>query len=103
MLDRRSVLPQLLADLAAREPDVVAMLDVDGRTETRRELHEANLRWADAFRRLGVEPGEHVVTMLPNSHGWGWRGWVRPRYRSTRCTGAACCVTSSRTPAPRCW
>jgi carnitine-CoA ligase len=80
MLDRRSVLPQLLADLAASEPDVVAMQDVDGRTETRRELHEANLRWADAFRRLGVRPGEHVVTMLPNSfeayHAWLGLSWL---------------------------
>ena len=80
MLDRRMVLPQLLAGLAASEPDVVAMQDVDGRSETRRELHETNLRWADAFRRLGVQPGEHVVTMLPNSfeayHAWLGLAWL---------------------------
>jgi crotonobetaine/carnitine-CoA ligase len=80
LLDRTLVLPQLLAGLAEREPDVVAMQDVDGRSETRRELHDANLTWADAFRRLGVEPGEHVVTMLPNSfeayHAWLGLSWL---------------------------
>jgi crotonobetaine/carnitine-CoA ligase len=80
LLDRSTVLPQLLARLAASEPDVIAMQDVDGRSETRRELHEANLRWADAFRRLDVRPGEHVVTMLPNSfeayHAWLGLSWL---------------------------
>ena len=80
MLDRSLVLPQLLAGLAAAEPDVVAMQDVDGRSETRRELHEQNLRWADAFRRLGVQPGEHVVSMIPNSfeayHAWLGLAWL---------------------------
>ncbi|GMU77371.1 MAG: acyl-CoA synthetase [Acidimicrobiia bacterium] len=80
MLDRSNVLPHLLARLAAEEPDAIAMQDVDGRVQTRRELHETNLRWADASRRLAVQPGEHVVTMLPNSfeafHAWLGLTWI---------------------------
>jgi crotonobetaine/carnitine-CoA ligase len=80
MLARTKVLPQLLGQLAIDEADAIAMQDVDGRTETRRELHETNLRWADALRRVGVQPGDHVVTMLPNSfesyHAWLGLSWL---------------------------
>jgi carnitine-CoA ligase len=80
MLARSKVLPQLLGQLATEEPDAIAMQDVDGRIETRCELHDTNLRWADAYRRLGVQPREHVVTMLPNSfesyHAWLGLSWL---------------------------
>jgi crotonobetaine/carnitine-CoA ligase len=80
MLERDCVLPHLLARLAADEPDALAMQDVDGRELSRRELHETNLRWADALRRVGVQAGEHVVTMLPNSfeafHAWLGLAWL---------------------------
>jgi crotonobetaine/carnitine-CoA ligase len=80
MLDRDLVLPHLLAKQAAEEPDAIAMQDVDGREVTRRELHETNLRWAGALRRAGVSPGDHVVTMLPNSfeafHAWLGLTWL---------------------------
>ncbi|HXY91577.1 MAG TPA: AMP-binding protein [Acidimicrobiia bacterium] len=80
MLDREFVLPHLLARLARDEPGAIAMQDVAGGVETRRDLHETNLRWADAYRRCGVEPGEHVVTMLPNSfdafHAWIGLCWL---------------------------
>jgi crotonobetaine/carnitine-CoA ligase len=80
MLDRECVLPHLLARLAADEPDEIAMQDVDGRELTRRELHATNLRWAEALRRIGVQAGEHVVTMLPNSfeafHAWLAVAWL---------------------------
>ncbi len=80
MLERDHVLPHLLARLADEQPDAIAMQDVAGRELTRRELHEENLRWADAFRRAGVAPGEHVVTMLPNSfeafHAWLGLTWL---------------------------
>jgi len=80
VLDRDFVLPHLIARLARDDPDAVAMQDVAGRTETRRDLHETNLRWADAYRRLGVEPGEFVLTMLPNSfdafHAWLGLCWL---------------------------
>jgi carnitine-CoA ligase len=80
MLDRGCVLPHLLARLATDEPDAIAMQDVDGRELTRRELHETNLRWADALRRVGIGADEHVVTMLPNSfdafHAWLAVAWL---------------------------
>jgi carnitine-CoA ligase len=80
MLDRDLVLPHLLARRAEREPDALAMQDVDGREVTCRELHETVLRWADAYRRLGVRTGEHVLTMLPNSFEafYAWLGltWI---------------------------
>ena len=67
MIDRGLILPQVVARLAESEPDAIAMQDVDGRSISRRDLHEMNLRWAGAYQRLGIEPGEHVATMLPNS------------------------------------
>lgn len=81
MIDRALVLPHLLAHLAETHGDDIAMEDVDGRSITRRELHETALRWADALRRVGVQPGDHVVTMLPNSFEafFVWLGltWLR--------------------------
>jgi crotonobetaine/carnitine-CoA ligase len=80
MLERDKLLPHLLARLAEAEPDVIAVQDVDGRQLTRRELHETNLRWADALRRAGVAPGDHVLTMVPNSfeafHAWLALAWL---------------------------
>ncbi|MEX0665280.1 MAG: AMP-binding protein [Acidimicrobiia bacterium] len=81
MIDRALVLPHLCARLAETEPDAIAMEHVDGRSITRAELHETTLRWADAYRRVGVEPGDHVLTMLPNSFEafFAWIGltWLR--------------------------
>jgi crotonobetaine/carnitine-CoA ligase len=81
MIDRAQVLPHRCALLAESEPDAIAMEDVDGRSMTRAELHETTLRWADAFRRIGVESGDHVLTMLPNSFEayFAWIGltWLR--------------------------
>jgi carnitine-CoA ligase len=76
MLERDCVLPHLIARRAEREPDALAMQDVDGREVTCRELHDTVLRWADAYRKVGVRAGEHVVTMLPNSFEafYAWLG-----------------------------
>jgi crotonobetaine/carnitine-CoA ligase len=80
MIERDNLLPHMIAKQAVTEPDAIAMQDVDGRVVTRRELHETNLRWADAFRRHGIQPGDHVVTMLPNSfeafHAWLGLTWL---------------------------
>ena len=108
MLARSKVLPQLLAGLAADDPDAIAMQDVDGRIETRRELHETNLRWADAYRRLGVRAGERVVTMLPNSfeayHAWLGLCWLgATEVPANTMYRGGCCGTWSRTPAPTLW
>ncbi len=81
MLDRGLMLPQLLARRAAEHPDRVFLQDVGGRSMTYRELHEANLTWADAYRRIGVQEGENVATMLLGSFeaycAWLGLSWLR--------------------------
>jgi crotonobetaine/carnitine-CoA ligase len=80
VLDRSLVLPHLLARHAADVPDRVAMLDVEGRTATYRELQDTYRTWSDALRRIGVEPGDTVATMLPNSfvafEAWLGAAWL---------------------------
>ena len=41
-------------------------LAFEGRQYTNVEQHRAACRVANALRRLGVEPGDRVVVMLPN-------------------------------------
>jgi crotonobetaine/carnitine-CoA ligase len=81
MLERRLVLPHMIAEHVASTPDRVAMLDVEGRTATYQALQDAYRRWADAYRNLGVQPGEPVLTMLPNSfesyYAWLGVAWLR--------------------------
>jgi crotonobetaine/carnitine-CoA ligase len=81
MLDRDLVLPHLIARRADATPDRAAMKDVAGRVMTYAELSAEQLRWAAALRRLGVEPGENVVTMVPNSFEsylvWLGLAWLR--------------------------
>ena len=65
MLDRRFLAPHAVAHWARATPSAVASQHVDGRSLTYAELHESALQWAAAFARLGIEPGDHVATMLP--------------------------------------
>ncbi|MGA8545993.1 MAG: AMP-binding protein [Mycobacterium sp.] len=81
MIDRTRVLPHRIAELARESGEVNALLDVDGRVASWRDVHESSLRWASAFRRLGLEQGATVVTMLPNSfeayYAWLGAAWLR--------------------------
>jgi crotonobetaine/carnitine-CoA ligase len=81
MLERSQVLPHLIAQHVADVPDRVAMLDVDGHRSTYRELQDTYRTWSDAFRRLGVQPGDTVITMLPNSfvafEAWLGVAWLK--------------------------
>ncbi len=81
MLDRDLVLPHLIAAHARSTPDRVAMEDVEGRSMTYAELESEQRRWAGALRRIGVQAGENVVTMVPNSfesyHVWLGVAWLR--------------------------
>ncbi len=81
MLDRDLVLPHLLAKLAREHPDRIFVQQVDGPELTYAELHERNLLWADAFRRLGVGPQHRVATMLPTTveayNAWMGLSWLR--------------------------
>ena len=57
------------------------MEDVEGRSMTYAELDSEQRRWAGALRRVGIEPGENVVTMVPNSFEsylvWLGVAWLR--------------------------
>ena len=81
MLERDLVLPHLLAVLARERGDRVFYQQVDGPELTHAEFHDGNLTWADAFRRLGVERGQNVATMLPTNveayNAWMGLAWLR--------------------------
>jgi crotonobetaine/carnitine-CoA ligase len=81
MLERELVLPHLIAAHAASAPERAVMKDVDGRTMTYAELDREQRRWAGALRRVGVEAGANVVTMVPNSFAsylvWLGVAWLR--------------------------
>jgi crotonobetaine/carnitine-CoA ligase len=81
VLDRSQVLPHLIARHVVDVPDRVAMLDVDGNAATYRELQDSYRTWSDALRRVGVQPGDTVVTMLPSSfvafEAWLGVAWLR--------------------------
>ncbi|MCZ7525384.1 MAG: AMP-binding protein [Acidimicrobiia bacterium] len=81
MLDRDLVLPHTIARRAEADPGRVCIQEVDGRTFTYGELHEAVLTWADALRRLGVGSEDTVATMFPNTAdsflAWLACGWLR--------------------------
>lgn len=64
-LDRKLVFPHLLAARAEETPDGVYLQRVEGGELTYAQTSEAALRWADAFRRLGVGRGDTVASMLP--------------------------------------
>ena len=66
MLDRTCLAPHALARWAAETPDAVALEHVDGSRLTYAQLHADALRGAAALTALGVQPGDHVATMLPN-------------------------------------
>lgn len=81
MLDRTQVMPHLLALRAAESPDRVFLEEVGGRSMTYAEVHNEVLTWADAYRRHGVGPGDHVAVMLPTSIdsvcAWLGLAWLR--------------------------
>lgn len=59
--------PQMLAQRAEQAPDTVWLTEVDGRNHTYAEALGESLAWAEALRRLNIEHGDRVVTMLPNN------------------------------------
>jgi crotonobetaine/carnitine-CoA ligase len=81
VIDRDQVLPHRIVALASQRPDETAMLDVAGRSLTWAQLQAEFQRWAGALRALGVEAGDHVITMLPNSFeaylAWLGTAWLR--------------------------
>jgi crotonobetaine/carnitine-CoA ligase len=69
-----------LVERAADQPDAIYALDVEGHSLTYAEtVHQARL-WAAAYRRLGIEAGDHVVTLQHNTLdslvGWLGLAWL---------------------------
>lgn len=60
---------ELLKRHAAEQPDKVAFEDARS-SLTYRQLEEATARLAGHFQSCGVEPGDRVAIMLPNSIEW---------------------------------
>jgi len=81
MLEQEFVLPHMIAKHARATPERVAMKDVNGRVMTYRELDENQRHWAGALRGLGIQAGDHVLTMVPNSFEsylvWLGISWLR--------------------------
>ncbi len=74
-------LPRAIRDWAQRAPDRPFLRDVRGHSRSYGELHDAVLRWADAFRRAGIQAGDSVPTMVRTSitaqEHWLGLGWLR--------------------------
>jgi long-chain acyl-CoA synthetase len=56
-----------LWNIAADQPDSTALVDPSGREITYRELAADADRYGRGFQALGLEPGDSIVLMLPNS------------------------------------
>ncbi|MEO6090941.1 MAG: acyl-CoA synthetase [Umezawaea sp.] len=56
-----------LWNIAAAEPDRCALVAPDGRETTYRDLAATADRYGRGFQAMGLEPGDSIVLMLPNS------------------------------------
>src|SRR5260370_36270414 len=74
-------LPSAIREWARREPDRPFLLEVGGSSRSYGQLHEAALRWAGAFRDVGVAPGDNVPAMVRTSitaqEQWLGLAWLR--------------------------
>lgn len=68
MLDQRLVLPTLLTERAASEPDRAWIHHASaGTSMSFGEVEDRTVAWATGLRTLGVDRGDTVVVMVPNS------------------------------------
>ncbi len=65
-LDRGLLAPHALKHWAEHSPDAPVLVHVNGDRLTYGELLADSQRWATCLRRLGIEAGSHVATLLPN-------------------------------------
>lgn len=74
-------LPAAIRGWAERDPDRPFLHEVGGVSHTYGQVHQAALRWADGFRRVGVHSGDNVAAMVPTSilaeEQWLGLGWLR--------------------------
>jgi 2-furoate---CoA ligase len=76
---------------AARDPNAIALVDGDLRL-TYRQWYDKISALVASFDRLGLKPGDHVVTLLQNR--WEaatlhWACQIAGLVRRRRCTGPA--------------
>ena len=82
MVDTWAPLPVLVAERARTTPKGIAIESVEsGEQLTWEEVDRNCRRWADAYRRLGVQQGDCIVTMMPTSvealYAWLGCAWLR--------------------------
>jgi crotonobetaine/carnitine-CoA ligase len=74
-------LPGVIKSWAESDAGRPFLRSVDGSLRTYRQVHEAALRWADAFRRAGIAPRQNVAAMVQTSVGaaeqWLGLAWLR--------------------------
>lgn len=75
-------LPVIIARRAAEQPDDTAIVSLSTDEElTWRDVDRECRRWASALKRLSVEAGEYVVTLMPNlpeaMFAWLGTAWLR--------------------------
>lgn len=70
-IDRLQILPELITHHLEERGECPAVSDYDNkakcwRTLSFRQVHEEALRWARAFKALGLRKGDRVAMLLPN-------------------------------------
>src|SRR4051812_6385730 len=64
MAQNLMTVPERIQQVAVEHPDRPFVVEADGRTATYGEFHDESLRWAAAYRSLGLGAGDNVVTMV---------------------------------------
>jgi crotonobetaine/carnitine-CoA ligase len=67
--------PHAIARWAKSHPERIAVQRIEGPSFTYAALDRDLKRWAAAFRRAGIAPGDHVATLLPNDYD-AIRAWL---------------------------
>jgi carnitine-CoA ligase len=89
-----ATLPELIKQVAAAEPGRTLVEEVGGPTTSYAQFYELTTRWLGALARLGVAPGDRVVTLVDGGVAalavWVGTGWTRavevpvnPEYRGS--------------------
>ncbi|MCW2541910.1 MAG: O-succinylbenzoate--CoA ligase [Frankiales bacterium] len=66
-MDRQQLLPHLIRARALAEPNRVYIQEVGGRECSYGDFYDLTLSWANAFDRLGVRPGDRVLSITANN------------------------------------
>jgi carnitine-CoA ligase len=79
VLDAGQLLPNIIADRARTHPDRTFIQDVGGTAWSYAELDQLADQWAAAFERVGIQHGDHVLTLSEPRTEWfcAWIGLAR--------------------------